>query len=211
MKKVLATLVTLCGMAAYVNAQGTFIVDSGANGGNGSLPTANSGGLVWLNPTGSNPVLDTDTDINLQVLWGTTAGGVTNILNMDLGNANSPANPNWLASQATGSSDITFNANGSIIDPNGYSYNPGGLAAGTTVFLELTGWTGSAADPTLAGGSDLLGSTSVFSIVLAANTNPIQPDVHGMSALVLDPIPEPSTFALAGLGAAALLIFRRRK
>jgi hypothetical protein len=25
------------------------------------------------------------------------------------------------------------------------------------------------------------------------------------------PVPEPSTFALAGLGAAALLIFRRRK
>jgi len=31
------------------------------------------------------------------------------------------------------------------------------------------------------------------------------------NGLVLAPIPEPSTFALAGLGAAALLIFRRRK
>jgi len=34
----------------------------------------------------------------------------------------------------------------------------------------------------------------------------------GMSQnLVMLPVPEPSTFALAGLGAAALLIFRRRK
>ena len=33
----------------------------------------------------------------------------------------------------------------------------------------------------------------------------------GYNGLVLTGVPEPSTFALAGLGAAALMIFRRRK
>jgi hypothetical protein len=39
----------------------------------------------------------------------------------------------------------------------------------------------------------------------------VPPDLTGMGAVILTAVPEPSTFALAGLGAAALLIFRRRK
>jgi hypothetical protein len=43
---------------------------------------------------------------------------------------------------------------------------------------------------------------------------PTTPSLVDMPSIVLSgaaPVPEPSTFALAGLGAAALLIFRRRK
>jgi hypothetical protein len=36
-------------------------------------------------------------------------------------------------------------------------------------------------------------------------------DTVGMAPFGIGFLPEPSTFALAGLGAAALLIFRRRK
>jgi len=39
----------------------------------------------------------------------------------------------------------------------------------------------------------------------------LPPDMTGWASFSLAAIPEPSTFALAGLGAAALLIFRRRK
>jgi hypothetical protein len=45
----------------------------------------------------------------------------------------------------------------------------------------------------------------------AASPPDVPPDLTGMGAVVLTAVPEPSTFALAGLGAAALLIFRRRK
>lgn len=63
------------------------------------------------------------------------------------------------------------------------------------------GQSGIAADVTLGGGAIPAGT--IFSTV-SANATP---------GFTLDfvPVPEPSTFALAGLGAAALLIFRRRK
>jgi len=37
------------------------------------------------------------------------------------------------------------------------------------------------------------------------------PGITDFAAFAVAPVPEPSTFALAGLGSAALLIFRRRK
>ena len=53
------------------------------------------------------------------------------------------------------------------------------------------------------------GAFTVNNIGGSVNTPPNMP---GQSFnLYIQSIPEPSTFALAGLGAAALLIFRRRK
>lgn len=72
---------------------------------------------------------------------------------------------------------------GNVWGASGYVYGPGG---GETPFSNVTGGVGS--PPTAA--STLTGLTS-FSLA--------------------PPVPEPSTFALAGLGAAALMIFRRRK
>lgn len=60
--------------------------------------------------------------------------------------------------------------------------------------------------------SSIRGHSAAFT--LAANALPSTPLVIGtvMPAFsVVGPIPEPSTFALAGLGLAGLLIFRRRK
>jgi hypothetical protein len=96
----------------------------------------------------------------------------------------------------------------------------------------LVGWTGNATDwnTALASGTGLFGWTGAQRFTgdsggalewLNATGNPgasppITPvaftyGATGFNGLVLAPIPEPSTFALAGLGAAALLIFRRRK
>jgi len=41
--------------------------------------------------------------------------------------------------------------------------------------------------------------------------SPISTSGNGFTGIVLTPVPEPSTIALAGLGAASLLLFRRRK
>ena len=58
------------------------------------------------------------------------------------------------------------------------------------------------------------GMSFVYNInLVSTSTDPtIQSlDSIGMAAFTVPTVPEPSTFALAGLGAAAMLIFRRRK
>jgi len=71
----------------------------------------------------------------------------------------------------------------------------------------VTSWAMATAD-----GSILQGESQLFNITApiggVLNT---PPNLAGLTSFNIHQIPEPSTFALAGLGAAALLIFRRRK
>ncbi len=70
------------------------------------------------------------------------------------------------------------------------SWLSGGTAAGVTSMLQTAN----------LGGTDPGG-----------NVNPTSPTTSGFTSFNIYYIPEPSMFALAGLGAAAMLIFRRRK
>jgi len=78
------------------------------------------------------------------------------------------------------------------------------FAAGTG----LVGWTGSALSTGALAWSNGTGAPNASPPVIATA---VLTGAAGYNGLVLAPIPEPSTIALAGLGAAALLIFRRRK
>jgi len=65
-----------------------------------------------------------------------------------------------------------------------------------------------------SGLGDAWGSSGIFSVTTGApnGSPPTTPaTLVGFQSFSLNPVPEPSTFALAGLGAAALLLFRRRK
>jgi hypothetical protein len=55
------------------------------------------------------------------------------------------------------------------------------------------------------------GNSGLFQVTLGTSSTALPADLVGLTAVQLQVIPEPSTIALAGLGAAALLIFRRRK
>lgn len=98
---------------------------------------------------------------------------------------------------------------------------PGVTPAGSTITLAVAAWKGSGN----AFGSGDSGVLAFYqpTVDYTASPPPLPSDLTAaMGAggatggfntqnLVLVPIPEPSSFALAGLGAAALLIFRRRK
>jgi len=91
-----------------------------------------------------------------------------------------------------------------------------GIAAGTPIFYALEIWNttaGSSFATAKASGipnawGEFISPTASASPTAAPN--PPGP-LTGLTSITLNGVPEPSTFALAGLGAAALLIFRRRK
>jgi hypothetical protein len=92
--------------------------------------------------------------------------------------------------------------------------------AGDVVALVMRGWTGGAADwaattPLWNTGQIARGYSQIFTIDLGDPNPPAQAPgtFPGTASITLtySVVPEPSSMALAGLGAASLLIFRRRK
>jgi len=65
-------------------------------------------------------------------------------------------------------------------------------------------------DGTFSAGNPYAGASAVWTLPSIATGSAI-PGFTDFAAFATIPVPEPSTFALAGLGSAALLIFRRRK
>ena len=211
MKKIISTTLVAMGMAACVNAQGTFVMDSLNNASGSPTATSTTGGLVFI-----QGVLDTATDVSLALLWGTSSSTVTTVFNLDPTAANSPANTSWLLAEGTGAGDMTSYADGAIFDPNGNTYHFPTVAAGSQVWLILQGWTGSATAfgsvvPN-AGNGVYAGQTGPFSITLSLSSAPVQADLSPMGSLnLVAPVTEPGTMALAAIGGASMLLFRRRK
>ncbi|MCX6922237.1 MAG: PEP-CTERM sorting domain-containing protein, partial [Verrucomicrobia bacterium] len=96
-----------------------------------------------------------------------------------------------------------------------------GIPAGGNIEYIMLGWTGGTTlDLAIASGG-MIGQSALVTGIATGNPTSIpagtptlmNASFGGMTLgpLVTGPVPEPSTFALAGLGAAALLIFRRRK
>lgn len=167
------------------------------------------------------------------VYWGATGQGVTaaDNIKVDLFVGKTSDSLSYAATQtawqATPGAFTTLN----VILPAGFT---GGPATGATssdafnYYFQVQAYSGlfaSAAAAQAAGGafgySDIFTSrasstAAYFSLAStaspsfstwAAGTTPVLPGGFGAIALI---VPEPSSFALAGLGAAALLIFRRR-
>jgi hypothetical protein len=63
----------------------------------------------------------------------------------------------------------------------------------------------------IANGTIAFGKSNPFNVTAIGGTLNPAPGLPGLTSFSLAVIPEPSSFALAGLGTAALLIFRRRK
>lgn len=123
------------------------------------------------------------------------------------------ANPGW-HSEAVGGVN---SANGIF---NNGTVSLTGIAGGASAQYLILGWTGTAAtlDLAITGGA-FIGESAIFTTTTGdPNTTPPGTPINlkaTFTGLTLAPtgtapIPEPASFALLGLGAAAMLIFRRR-
>lgn len=223
MKKIIATL-ALVAVTASMFAQGNFIFSTTAR-------------YVWddwssvaIKPDGSN---------NVAFLFGSgtplvdTATGVSGV-------ATNTTSASWTTSQAWSSilSDPNFHLgtnNGSGLLAAAQTSNLGTIsylggatftvtgtaAAGGSTTVYVIGWNAAYADPfAAAAAGSAVGWSSPFTYSYAAGPVPGPAGTPGNFAAVLTPfgvflpvapVPEPGTMALAALGGASLLLFRRRK
>jgi len=153
-----------------------------------------------------------------------------------VGSSGTPTNssviPNWaqiLGDPAfhfatNGSTLVSVAVNNSGLAQGGWGYNPGagagasfalaGSTAGATYTFLTVAWNSTYANPFLAAAnSSFVGFSNPFNYSTGTDAGAAVSSfaASGQNAFGVQPIPEPATFALAGLGAAALLVFRRRK
>jgi hypothetical protein len=201
MKKLILSVTALaaCSVGAY--AQGVIYFDT-------SSATAPAGQVTI------NGALDVSQDINAELLTSTSASGsFTPVAQLLLSSSNSSPDgtPGFDPSDILAAAgDITFSKTGFLTDQSG-SFFVLSAAAGTTEYFEVEGWLG-ANESSLAAAEAAgfaTGTSAVFAESLGASTSPIPSGLASMPGLALA-VPEPSTLAMAGVGLASMLIFRRR-
>jgi hypothetical protein len=192
MKVLIIGVLLVGGIATGAFAQGTILVDNIDS--DNPFSNATSGGLFFLEPG----VTYNGSFLNITVLGGDSAAGLTPIVTL------------------TGPNGFVYGGGpGQYADASGASYTVPGVPSQGTAFLEVEVWTGDA--PTFAAAETtpgaLYGNSGVFQNLTGGPAFPpaVPQDLIGMPAVLLFEAPEPSTIVLGGLGAAALMLFRRRK
>jgi len=218
MKKLLG-IAAICALTASVFAQGT-------------VTLGNQTGLIkqWTSATDTTLISVPKGGGYIQLLAapsGTSlvsplfnAGGGLNY-NSLAGFLN--ANPGWAAAWGpntgtTGNPALMALGNGLI---NGGTFTINGIGAGANAAYLWLGWTGTftTADAALAawtpGSGNMFGQSAVFTTATGNPTTtppgtPINLKTTFGGMTLTASVPEPTSLTLAGLGLAALLVFRRR-
>ena len=198
-------------MAAGALAQGLVEIDNTLA--NGYL-TVNGGGAangyvgafgieVWAAPAGTSTTavnLTPAAGYAVQAYAALSSGGFTKLATL------SGTIPGSNAGGIAGLSGDIVTLPSAIVTP-----------AGSSAVLGLAAWNSSAASMSAALNAATSTTRAGVEAFTQSTTAPSVPQgpVVGLTGmnndLVMMTVPEPSSFALAGLGAAALLIFRRRK
>jgi hypothetical protein len=117
------------------------------------------------------------------------------------------------ASNGTSLASITI---GSAANFSYGQFQLAGSSAGTAYSIVVIGWDSASGLTAILNGSiAAIGWSNPFNYTTGAST--LDPNGQtlftgaGMNQFGVAPVPEPTTLALAGLGAASMLIFRRRK
>jgi hypothetical protein len=219
MKKTILTTLITGAMAASVFAQGQITFKSGtADLVQFSTDGSTSAGVPVSNPAAVPGFGAVTIDIFSAPVGTSLAGDTTEAsLLAALTGAGTP----WaLATFAKGQQVAGGAANaGEFVSDTA---TMGNGAAGANVQIEIIGFTGTLQNPTLFGfagsaaSGGALGWSNGTGNPAGSPPTPAALSVGptAFNGLVLDPVgitPEPTTLALGGLGAAALLMFRRRK
>jgi hypothetical protein len=194
MKKLILSVTAIAGMSLASYGQGITFAD-------------NSGATY---DTTINGAANTTQDLNLELLYGTSAGNVTTPIVTLLLNAvgtPTPGVPTAIGGVYNGVTDISFL--GTIADPSGTTYT---LPGGVTDYFQVLAWTGSSTTYPGATPGATDGASAIFTESIPAGSTAFPADVSnvGVVGLVTNVVPEPSTLAMAGVGLASMLIFRRK-
>jgi len=201
MKKIAAISLAVLGLSVGAFAQGSINLDDSTISPGVALDTA---GNYYTGTYG----------IQVYVLNTTTLPG--NVNSFD-GVSSSTAYANMLADGYTLQASFTGKT---MSNPGVFSLGEVDMAgvspAGSSVSIALVAWTGSGTSfPTSAPGKGGVISFVNPTADYTAVPKPTPPFLTGWNSqgqdLIMTTVPEPTTFALAGLGAAALMVFRRRK
>jgi len=201
MKLKIAALLMAAGLASSVYGQGVILNNIGFSGG----LNATSGGQVYLNGVLADLF---NNNVGVTVLGGPNSGSLTTIGTFTQGN-----DPKGYTGADFGQFEL---------GTSGAAVNIPNVAAGALATIQLQMWYNGASAGGLfanyaaaASGGGFVGTVTFQNPTSNPGGAPPVPagKLTGMPSinLVAAPVPEPTTLALAGLGAASLLIFRRRK
>jgi hypothetical protein len=192
MKNAILTVVAVAGLSASAFAQGTIAVDN--LNGRGDIHATSFG--LFFDENGAQY----GGNLTLDILGG----------------------PSSTSLQAVGHFNMISFGGGVFVDPSGTAFAVPGVALSGIATLQVQAWRGAATSYATAGAFDQFQAWNGQAFVDARTFTFTQPtggggappalpvSLDGMPAMALV-VPEPSTIALAGLGAAALLMYRRRK
>jgi len=228
MKKQIITALALTSLAAGAYAQGSIAINwAGPNGTGittqGANATSTDNATTWFDGT-----------VSLQIYFAPTATGAQlNAINSYLNVSGGAASAIALLGTDGFVEAETTTLKGSTVGAVSGSVTGGSLAFASSIGLSAVsglnpganGYIALVATELTATGTPKLGAAGWQGVIAFANNvggNPNATPTPGTPAnltgwntlntnLVLSPVPEPATMALAALGGASLLLFRRRK